>query len=114
MTDLKEETLSQKYSESFKEQFILKLKEAVIEACNVKNVTPADISTTEPVVGGKDKLKLDSLDALEIIVMIEQRFDIRLSGDENSRSLFYSFEKMATHLLANASEEKIKAFVTVK
>lgn len=91
--------------------FIEKLKAAVIVACNVKNTTPSDIVTLEPIIGGKGKLQLDSLDALEIIMMIEQNFGIRLSGDENSRALFQSFDKMATHILANASKEKIDTFL---
>ena len=94
-----------------KDAFILKLKEAIIECCNVKNVTPADITNSEPIIGGQVKLKLDSLDALEIVVMIEQRFELRLSGDESSRSLFQSFDKMASHLLEHAKAEKITEFM---
>jgi len=94
-----------------KELFLTRLKEAVIEACNVKNISAADIKSEEPIVGGQDKLQLDSLDALEVIMMVEQRFGIRLSGDENSRALFASFDKMANHILEKADKEKVEAFV---
>ncbi len=94
-----------------KELFLTRLKEAVIEACNVKNVSASDIKSEEPIVGGQNKLQLDSLDALEVIMMVEQRFGIRLSGDENSRALFVSFDKMATHILEKADKEKISAFI---
>ena len=94
-----------------REEFIHKLKEAVVVCCNVKKITAADIPNDQPIVGAKDKLQLDSLDALEIIVMVEERFGLRLSGDENSRSLFYSFNKMADYLLLNAKPEFIEAFL---
>lgn len=98
-------------SDSQKELFIERLKGAVIEACNVKNVNVSDIKNDEPIVGGKGKLQLDSLDALEVIMMVEQRFAIRLSGDEHSRSLFQSFDKMASHILEKSDKEKIDAFL---
>lgn len=98
-------------SELSQEAFLTKLKEAVIEVCNVKNLKATDIPNHEPIVGGKGKLQLDSLDALEIIMMIEQRFNIRLSGDENSRALFHSFDKMGSYLLEKADKEKIEAFL---
>lgn len=97
--------------EKQKELFIERLKEAVIEACNVKNVSVSDIKSDEPIVGGQGKLQLDSLDALEVIMMIEQRFGIRLSGDENSRALFASFNKMASHILEKSEKDKIDSFL---
>jgi acyl carrier protein len=98
-------------NEAQKELFIERLKGAVIEACNVKNITVADIASDEPIVGGKGKLQLDSLDALEVIMMVEQRFGIRLSGDEHSRSLFQSFNKMGTHIIEKSEKDKIDAFL---
>ncbi|MEZ4813711.1 MAG: phosphopantetheine-binding protein [Bdellovibrionota bacterium] len=98
-------------SPEIKKLFLHRLKEAVIEACNVKNISPEDIKDLEPVVGGRDKLQLDSLDALEVIMMIEQRFGIRLSGDENSRALFESFDKMTNYILEKAEKDKIDAFI---
>lgn len=94
-----------------KELFLKRLKAAIIEACNVKNVGVEDITDGEPIVGGQGKLQLDSLDALEVIMMVEQRFGIRLSGDENSRALFQSFDKMANYILEKAEKEKIKNFL---
>jgi acyl carrier protein len=97
--------------EKQKELFTERLKAAVIEACNVKNVSVSDIKNDEPIVGGQGKLQLDSLDALEVIMMVEQRFGIRLSGDENSRALFASFNKMSAHILEKSEKDKIDAFL---
>ena len=94
-----------------KERFLTRLKESVIQACNVKNVHASDIRNDEPIVGGQQKLQLDSLDALDVIMMVEQRFGIRLSGDENSRALFASFDKMATYIIEKADKDKIEAFL---
>jgi acyl carrier protein len=95
-----------------KDKFIYNLKLAVIDACNVKNLKAEDIPNNEPIVGGKGKLQLDSLDALEIIMMVEQRFNLRLSGDESSRALFHSFDKMGTYLMEKAAPEKVSEFTS--
>ena len=96
---------------SEKDAFLHKLKEAVVLCCNVKKITAAEIPNDVPIIGGKEGLKLDSLDALEIIVMIEERFGIRLAGDENARALFYSFDKMGTYLLEHAEKTKLDEFM---
>ena len=53
------------------EELILELKERIIEALNLEEMTPEDIDADAPLFG-EDGLGLDSIDALELIVMIEK------------------------------------------
>lgn len=52
------------------EQLILQLKKEIIEVLNLEEVTPEDIDNDAPLFG--DGLGLDSIDALELIVMLEK------------------------------------------
>lgn len=98
-------------TEDQKALFLRALKQGVIRACNVKNTSPEDIRDDEPVIGGQDKLQLDSLDALELVMMVERNFSVRLSADSSSRDLFRSFNRLANHLAENAEASKIDAFI---
>ena len=60
------------------EELILELKQAIIEALNLEDVKPADIDDDAPLFG--DGLGLDSIDALELIVLMEKRYGIKLQG----------------------------------
>ena len=50
------------------EDLILELKEKIIDALNLEEMTPEEIKTDEALFGGG--LGLDSIDALEIIVLL--------------------------------------------
>ena len=52
------------------EELILQLKNQIIEALNLEEMTPADIDTEAPLFG--EGLGLDSIDALELIVLMER------------------------------------------
>jgi acyl carrier protein len=56
----------------------LELKELIISALHLEEVAPADIASDEPLFG--DGLGLDSIDALELGVVIRQRYGIRIEA----------------------------------
>ena len=96
--------------ESLREQLILKFKGEVIEACGVMDTEPQDIANDAPLFGAGEGLNLDSLDALELIMLMEQNFDIKINGKEGSNHIFKSFNAIADHIFEKASQEKIKAY----
>ena len=57
------------------EELILKLKEQIIEALNLEDMTPDDIDSDAPLFG-EEGIGLDSIDALELIVLIEKNYGI--------------------------------------
>ena len=54
------------------------LKELIVTALQLEEVSPADIDSGEPLFG--EGLGLDSIDALELGVALRQRFDIRIEA----------------------------------
>ena len=75
------------------EEFIVKLKEQMISALNLEGMTPDDIDNDAPLF---DKgLGLDSIDALELIVLLEKEYGIRLSSPAEGKDVFRSVAVMA-------------------
>jgi acyl carrier protein len=77
-----------------------KLKESLIERLKFEDMTPEDIPDDEPLFGGG--LGLDSIDALEIVVMLETEFGIKVKNEGSARD---SFKTIAT--LAQFVEQKL-------
>jgi acyl carrier protein len=59
------------------EQLIEQLKSQIIEALNFEDMTPADIDTDAPLFG--EGLGLDSIDALELIMLMDREYGIKLA-----------------------------------
>lgn len=71
----------------------LKLKELLIERLKFEDMTPDDISDDEPLFAGG--LGLDSIDALEIVVMLESEFGIKVKNETSARDHFKSVASLA-------------------
>ena len=76
---------------------IQELKEKVIEVLNLEEVNPEDIATDTPLFGN-DGLGLDSIDALELIVLLDKNYGIRLADPKQGREIFYSIATMADYI----------------
>ncbi|HVS32068.1 MAG TPA: phosphopantetheine-binding protein [Thermoanaerobaculia bacterium] len=70
-----------------------KLKELLIERLKFEDMTPADIPDDQPLFAGG--LGLDSIDALEIVVMLESEFGIKLKNESSARDSFRSISTLA-------------------
>ena len=81
------------------EELILNLKKQLIEALNLEEITPEQIDTDAPLFG--DGLGLDSIDALEIILILEKHYGIKLDDPKEGSKIFYSVRTLADHIVAN-------------
>ena len=70
-----------------------KLKELLIERLKFDDMTPDDISDDEPLFAGG--LGLDSIDALEIVVMLETEFGLKVKNESSAREHFRSIASLA-------------------
>jgi len=75
------------------------LKEKIIEQLNLEDVSVAEIGDTDQLFG--EGLGLDSIDALELIVMLDKDYGIKLADPKEGRKIFESIETMATYIAAN-------------
>ena len=65
------------------EDLVLNLKKEIIEVLNLEEMKPEDIDNDAPLFG--DGLGLDSIDALELIVMIEKNYGIKLKDPSKGK-----------------------------
>jgi len=72
------------------------LKEKIIEQLNLEDVSVDDIADDDSLFG--DGLGLDSIDALELIVMLDKDYGIKLSDPKEGRKIFESIEVMASYI----------------
>ncbi len=79
----------------------LELKEKIIEQLNLEDVSVDDIADQDPLFG--EGLGLDSIDALELIVMLDKDYGIKLADPKEGRKIFESVETMATYITENRS-----------
>ena len=83
-------------------ELILKLKEEIIEILNLEDMTPQDIDENAPLFG--DGLSLDSIDALELIVLMEKNYGIKLTDASQGREIFQSIKVMAEYIAAHRTK----------
>ena len=83
-------------------ELILKLKNEIIEALNLEDITTEDIDANAPLFG--DGLGLDSIDALELIVLMEKNYGIKLTDAQQSREVFQSINTMVDYIEKNRTK----------
>lgn len=84
------------------EELVLKLKKEIIEVLNLEEVKPGDIDNDAPLFG--DGLGLDSIDALELIVLIEKNYGIKLKDPAKGKEIFKSINVMADYIAKNRTK----------
>ena len=81
-----------------------KLKELLIERLKFEDMSPDDIPDDEPLFGGG--LGLDSIDALEIVVMLESEFGIKVKNETSARDSFRSISTLANYVESKLGQEQ--------
>ncbi|WP_298823487.1 phosphopantetheine-binding protein [uncultured Capnocytophaga sp.] len=76
---------------------IAELKQKVIDVLNLEELSAEEINENTPLFGA-DGLGLDSIDALELIVLLDKEYGIRLSDPKQGKEIFYSIATMAEYI----------------
>jgi acyl carrier protein len=82
--------------------FLDHLKVKVIEVLNLIDVKPNDIDPDEQLVGGR--LLIDSIDVLELVIMMEKDYRLTIDNKELGAKVFGSLRSMANYILNHAGE----------
>ena len=75
---------------------IAKLKNEIIEVLNLSEMTPESIDENEPLF--IEGLGLDSIDALELIVLLEKNYGLKIEDPKDGKKIFYSIRSMAEYI----------------
>ena len=84
-------------------ELINELKLKLIEALNLEGMTSDDIPNDAPLFG-EEGLGLDSIDVLELIVLLEKNYGIRLATPQEGKNVFKSVAVMADYVAANRTK----------
>ena len=78
------------------EELILELKQEIIKALNLEEMTPDEIDENDALFG--EGLGLDSIDALELIVLMEKDYGIKLANPAEGKAIFKSIRSIAEYV----------------
>lgn len=80
------------------DQVRTELKELIVKELNLEGKSPADIEDAAPLFGAG--LGLDSLDALQLAMSVEEKFGVRIPEGDEARKIFASINALADHIAA--------------
>ncbi len=73
-----------------------KLKKIIVEELNLEEISPEDIEDDAPLFG--EGLGLDSLDAVEIVVLLEKHFGVEVKSLDEGREAFSSINALVAYI----------------
>jgi acyl carrier protein len=84
------------------EELIPRLKELIIKQLNLEGVTPESFDADMPLFG--EGLGLDSIDAIELIVLLDRNFGIKIGDPKEGRKVFASVRTMAEYIKEHSKQ----------
>jgi acyl carrier protein len=84
------------------DKLIANLKTQIITQLNLQDTKPEDIGDDQSLF--VDGLGLDSIDALELIVLLQQQYKIKLSNAEDGPKVFKTVRTMAEYITAHQAQ----------
>ncbi|WP_312555653.1 phosphopantetheine-binding protein [Empedobacter brevis] len=78
------------------------LKVKIIEILNLEDISVEEIKNNDPLFG--DGLGLDSIDALELIVLLDKEYGIKITDPKEGKTIFQSVEVMADYIEKNRTK----------
>jgi acyl carrier protein len=84
------------YRMETEEQLKQHLKEQIIQYLNLMSVKPEDIKDTDPLFG--EGLGLDSIDSIELIVLLERVYGIKIEDPKEGRKVLVDINTMIEYI----------------
>ena len=82
------------------EELIENLKKGIIEQLNLEDIEPDDIEAEDPLF--VEGLGLDSIDALELMVLLEKQYGLKITDPKEGKAILYSIKTMAEYIQKNS------------
>lgn len=84
------------------EQLKFEIKKLIVESLNLEDTDPAEIGDDQALFG--EGLDLDSLDALQLAVAIEEKFGVAITDENMGQQVFASVSAMAAFVASNRGD----------
>ena len=85
-----------------RDQLKTELKQHIIKYLNLLEKEPADIIDDQPLFS--DGLGLDSIDSIELVVLLEREYGIKIKDPKDGRKIFTSINSMVDYIIANRTK----------
>jgi Acyl carrier protein len=85
------------------EPLIDRLKGHIIKALKLSDVSPEDIDIDSPLIGGP--LGIDSIDTLELLVLLEKEYGVTVPDVNTGRKVFASVRSLAAYVEKNRPQK---------
>ncbi len=79
------------------------IKQLIIDTLNIPDVQPEDIQNDVPLFSPENVLQLDSIDSLEIVVALQQKYNVRIDDQNLARAVLESIDTIAYFIHENAA-----------
>ncbi len=79
----------------------------IIEKLNITHVTPEQVNLETPLFSKDNELELDSIDAIEIVVALQQSYGVRINDELPTREILNSIQSIVDFLIKEGATEKV-------
>ena len=87
------------------EELRTEIKNLIMETLGITGIRPEDIDNGKPLFSGENVLTLDSVDALEIIMAIQRKYNLRLADQNLARQVIGSINSIADFLVSEQEKK---------
>lgn len=75
------------------------IKELIIRTLNIKNIQAEQVPDSVPLFSSENILNLDSIDGIELVMAIQERFQVRIADQNVARNVLESIDSIAEFLV---------------
>ncbi len=83
------------------------LLDSIMKICEIQDSVPDDMTENTPLIGPDSPFGLDSLDAVEIIVMIQTQYGVRITSRETSIEVLNSLKSIADYITDSNDDDGV-------
>jgi acyl carrier protein len=83
------------------EELKQEIKRLIMEVLNIDDVTPEEVGNDDPLFGEGNVMGLDSIDALEIVMALQEKYGVRIDDKNQSRFILRSITTIAEFITTN-------------
>jgi acyl carrier protein len=75
------------------------IKELIIDTLNIRNVSAQEVQDTVPLFSPENALDLDSIDAIELVMAIQEKYQVRIADQNVARNVLESINSIADFIV---------------